>query len=395
MSWFSTVFDYIFGRQRDRAKARRSSLNASNINKNAVSKRKFETHVSYREHSVGYVLKHSPQPEPDMHLYDLNAPPSIDKQTREHLLARITKIPPMPEIWHRVQDILQQDDASASDLGQCVAQDPVLTAHMLKMCNSAAYVVPGGVEISNIRLAIARLGLDEASSIIFRALAPDLGGSEQRKKEIRHVWFHSQAIAMLSRILVEPARQVSRHDATLIGMLHDIGKLVMLHIEDEQTLKQLKELIDQGMPTLAAEQKVLAYTHIDAGMMLALHWKLPRLVRNAISFHHHPAVLKADALPQGLQYAMLSLHTSHLLLQRVLQQDFLAKAKSGIAGQTEEGRWHGSVWQSDQRTCLHETLRFVQEEMSIPLESESLYGQIEAEIKRLKLSFPDLFEAEY
>jgi len=403
VSWLSSLFDNIVGRQDDRLQTRKSPSNINNSNKKVLPKRKLETHVSYSADSVGHVLKHSPQPEPDMHLYDLNAPPAIDKKTREHLLARITEIPPMPEIWHRVQQILQQDDASASDLGQCVAQDPVLTAHILKMCNSAAYVVPGGVEISNIRLAIARLGLDEASSIIFRVLAPDLGGSEQRKREIRHVWFHSQAISMLSRILVEPARQVSRHDATLIGMLHDIGKLVMLHIEDEHTLNQLKVLIDQGMPTLAAEQKVLAYTHIDAGMMLALHWKLPALVRNAISFHHHPTVKKTESLPQGLQHTMLSLHVAHLLLQHVFQQELMAEAETAAdrteannaeVDHSEADALHDSIWQSDRRSCLHETLRFVQQEMAIPLESESLYGQIVAEIKRLKLSFPDLFESQ-
>jgi len=83
----------------------------------------------------------------------------------------------MPEIWHRVQEILQQNDASASDLGQCVDQDPVLTAQILKVCNSSAYA--GGAEISNIPLAIARLGLDETSCIIFRSLAPDLGGDDR------------------------------------------------------------------------------------------------------------------------------------------------------------------------------------------------------------------------
>jgi len=400
VSWLRSFFDNLFGRQSEPLPIEKSSKNSSKGNKTTTPKRKFDNNVPYSEESVAYVLKHSAQLKPDMHLYDLNAPPALDKTTREHLLARITKIPPMPEIWHRIQQVLQQDDASTSELGQCVAQDPVLTAHILKMCNSAAYVVPGGVEISNIRLAIARLGLDEASSIIFRVLAPDLGASEQSKREVRHVWFHSQAISILSRILVEPARQVSRHDATLIGMLHDIGKLVILHIEDEHTLDQLKALIDQGMPTLAAEQKALAYTHIDAGMMLALHWKLPALVRNAISFHHHPTVQKAECLPQDLQHTMLSLHTAHLILQHVLQQELMTEGEAAAAyieagnaetDQSEADILHDSIWLSARRSCLHETPQFVQQEMSIPLESESLYRQIVAEIKRLKLSFPDLF----
>ena len=385
MSWLSRLVDKIFGRKKGPLKSAQAASQLSRSNKVPHSKRVVDMGAGYAQNSMGHVLKHTPRPTPAMHLYDLNAPPAIASDARDHLQARITQIPPMPEIWRRVQNILQRDDASASDLGQCVAQDPVLTAHILKVCNSASYAAAGAVEISNIPLAIARLGLDEASSIIFRSLAPDLGGSEQRKKEIRHIWFHSQAIAMLSRILAEPAGKVSRHDATLIGMLHDIGKLVILHLEDEQKLKHLKALINQGKPGLIAEQETLGYTHIDAGMMLALHWRLPKLVQHSIAFHHHATVMKADRLPSDLQHAMLTLHTAHLVLQHVVHQQPVPQKKD------EEMMQERSIWHLHLRTCLHETDVFVQQEMLISLESESLYGQIEAEIERLKLSFPDLF----
>ncbi len=81
-----------------------------------------------------------------------------------------------------------------------------------------------------------------------------MGGSEQRKIEICHIWFHSQAIAMLSRILAEPSQHLSRHDAMLMEVLHDIGKLVVLHIAPEQQLSSLKIMINEGIPSLAAEQ---------------------------------------------------------------------------------------------------------------------------------------------
>jgi len=376
MSWLSGFFKTLLGRNHH-VTTPNAAPQQSRKPKRPPPQRPADPTTEYPNHSLGYVLKHSPPATPAMHAYDLNDPPALDKDARSRLQDCIHSIPPMPEIWHQVQAILQQDDASASDLGQCIAQDPVLTAQILKVCNSSAYAAAGSAEISNIPLAIARLGLDEASSIIFRCLAPDLGNNAQRKMEIRHIWFHAQAIAMLSRVLAEPARQVSRHDATLIGMLHDIGKLVILHIEPEQQLHRLQEKIDQGMPSLAAEHATLGYTHVDAGMMLALHWRLPKQVQRSISFHHHPAVMKADHLAQDIQHAMLTLHTAHLILQHHLQ--------------AEEQIVSTSIWQAHQRSCLHDTLRFAQQDMSISLESESLYAQIEADIKRLKLSFADLF----
>jgi len=377
MSWLNRLIDKIFGRQKKSFKTVQAASSLSRGNKNSPSKRVIDTNTGYSEGCLGYVLKHIPRPTPAMHLYDLNTPPAIAPDARDHLQARITQIPPMPEIWRQVQDILQRDDASASDLGQCVAQDPVLTAHILKACNSASYAAAGAAEISNIPLAIARLGLDEASSIIFRSLAPDLGGSEQRKKEIRHVWFHSQAIALLSRILAEPAGKLSRHDATLIGMLHDIGKLVILHIEDEQKLNHLKVLINQGKPGLVAEQETLGYTHIDAGMMLALHWKLPRSIHHFIYFHHHTCWHGMDSWPNDVQPAIMLVHLSHIMLSTMLTDEDMP-----------------NIWQQNMRSHVPESKKLLHRSLHLPVSDVGFYNQMEHELQRLRLQFPDLFSQE-
>ncbi len=382
MAWLRDFFAKLFTTRQAHVPPQRPLAKAKRSAKKTVARDSANIKPEYPPHTLGFMLYHCPQTMPGEYAYDLDNRPALAKQARNQLLSRINQIPPMPEIWHRVQEVLQQDDASASDLGQCVAQDPVLTARILKLCNSSAYAGSNSAEISNIPLAIARLGLDEAGSIIFRSLAPDLGGSQQRKIEIRHIWFHGQAVAMISRVLAEPSHHLSRHEATLTGMLHDIGKLVILHIETDQRLEHLKALIDAGTPSLAAEQEALGYTHIDAGMMLALHWKLPRQVQQAISFHHHPAVSRAEQLPENIRHAMVTLHVAHL----ILQQD--SQPGTQIKGQPPETV---SIWQAHQRTCLHDTLRFMQQDMLLSLESESFYAQMQADITRLKLSFPDLF----
>jgi len=385
VSWFNNLLDKLFGHKKQHIELQQTPR-ARAASTKAETHTPVEVKTACPPNTLGYVLKNSPAVSTNMHTYNLQNPPPLHKEACKQLQLNINRIPPMPEIWHRVQDILQQDDASASDLGKCIANDPVLTAKILQVCNSSIYAGASGEEVSNIPLAIARLGLDETSSIIFRSLAPDLGESEQHKMEIRHIWFHSQAIAMLSRILAEPSRHLNRHDATLMGMLHDIGKLVILHIEPEQQLGRLKAMIDKGMSSLASEQEVLGYTHIDAGRILALHWRLPKLVQQSIAFHHHPAAIKAANIPASLRHAMLTLHVAHLILQYHIESEDNAGERLN-SNQPE----NTSVWQSHQRTCLHDTLRFVQQEMLISLDRESLLRQMMVEIQRLKLSFPDIF----
>ena len=374
MSWLGDLFGKLFGIHGG------DQANAGNAR--GTKKTPCETvstssawNGTFRKHSLGDVLSHSPEFKSESPSYDLQQPPKLSSGVLKKLRAQIEQIPVMPEIWQQVQDILQQPDSSARDLGVCVAQDPILTAHILKICNSSIYAAVGSAQVSNIPLAIARLGLDEASHIIFQALAPDLGASERNKREIRALWFHCQAIAMLSRELAEPADGVSRHEVSLIGMMHDIGKLVILHIEPEPRLEALKTAIDQGVPALAAEHEILGYSHIDAGMMLALHWKLPKHVQYFMSFHHHLTACKIEAVPDDLQYSMLVLQVSHLILQHELLPD----------------PDNAMIWQHHQRTRMADTIPCIQQYLQTPLDSPSFYAQIQSDITRLKASFPDLF----
>jgi len=379
VSWLSDLFDKILRRnsgsqqQRNALKTTASPLSKPELSSIAPCNGEFNAL------SLGGVFSHSPPYSAGASAYDLQQPPKITAHVLKKLREQIKEIPAMPEIWQQVQDIVQQEDSSARDLGMCVAQDPVLTAHILKLCNSSMYASAGSADISNIPLAIARLGLDEASNIIFLALAPDLGGSQRSKLEIRSLWFHSQTIAMLSRVLAEPAGTLSRHEASLIGMMHDIGKLVILHIEPESLLDELKILIEQGTPTLAAEHKILGYTHIDAGMMLALHWQLPKHVQHFIAYHHHLTACYLDDVPEELQVSMMVLQAAHLLLQDAVV--------------AEPGHGDGMIWKQNKRTCMPDAIPFMHNHLHIPLDSASFYAQIQSDIERMKRSFPDLFEA--
>ena len=329
------------------------------------------------ERSLIWLLSHSKPPTQCHFEYDLERRPEMAVETWERLQAGIEGIPPMPEIWLEVQEILEEPDASASDLGRCIARDPILTSRILRVCNSVMYAAAGSSEVTNIPLALARLGMEEATSIIFQSLVPALGANGSRGKEVRHIWFHGQAIARLSCILAESSYRLDRHAASLVGMLHDIGKLAIVSIEPLDRLDQVKERIDQGTPALTAEFEVLGYTHIDAGIILGEHWHLPVHIQQIIAYHHHAAIFDIDRLPKELRHAMMILHLAHLLLDHFSDAD-----------REEE---LSTIWQENHRTLPHEALRFIRQEMNLSLGSQVLYGQLREEIERVKQAFPTLF----
>jgi len=296
----------------------------------------------------------------------------MKKATLQRLQHGVASIPAMPEIWHEIQHILQQEGASARDVGSCVVRDPVLTAHVLKLCNSAAFTGRAGKVVTDIPLAIARMGMAEATNVIFRSLAPDMGRSQTARNQVRLVWHHAQMISRLSGMIAEAAQQADAHEAALHGMLHDIGKLVMLHIEDVADMGALRMKLEGGADTLQAEDETFGYTHIDAGMMLALHWRLPDRVRRVLAMHHHPTGDALSLIPPDLQRAELIQHLAHLACERLLPTS---------APDAQPGVWSGAGLASAEG-CEG----MVGKLLSLPMQEASLVTLLQHEVLRAQKS---------
>jgi len=335
-----------------------------------------EAEEDMRKNTLLWAFKKISPNMPNIAPLDLISPPPIAVSTLQHLRQGITTIAPLPEIWHQIQATLSNQDAAASDLAKLVSKDPILTAHILKICNSAAYSIPGSPPVTHIALALTRLGMDAAQEVILQMLMPEIG-NKSSENDVQYLYFHAQAISLLTRMLSEYSQIVDRQSASLFGMLHDIGKLVILHIEDENKLQLLRESMVQGTPALKAEWDTLGYTHIDAGMMLALHWKLPRSIHHFIYFHHHPCWHSMDSWPNDVQPAIMLVHLSHIVLSTMLMDEDMS-----------------NIWQQNMRCHVPESKKLLHRNLHLPVSDIGFYSQMEHEIKRLRLQFPDLFTNE-
>jgi len=326
-------------------------------------------------HCLLWSFKVASEPAPDELPLDLRSPPRIERNTLDRLRTAINDIAPLPEVWHQVESMLADPGAAPYDLAKIIDQDPVLTSHILKCSNSAAYSITGNKPMTNVALAITRIGMDAAHDLILQALVPEIGDADSKSKpEVLRVWFHSQAIAHFGRILAEHAQVVDRRSASMLGLLHDIGKLIILHIEDEPTLQKIREGILEGTSSLKAEWDVLGYTHIDAGMMLALHWKLPRSIHRFIYFHHHPCWHQPDVWPMDVQPSIMLSHMAHLALQSM-------ETETDTQG----------IWTASRRTHVDGTENLLRHPLRLPLTDTRLYAQLKQEFSRLKILFPELY----
>jgi HD-like signal output (HDOD) protein len=104
------------------------------------------------------------------------------------------------------------------------------------------------------------------------------------------LWDHSISTAMIARSMAtqRDLTQNQIDEAFMAGLLHDVGKLILLDKLPEKR-QEISNILGSNVCQLwEAEQKVLGTTHAPVGAYLMGIWGLSESLFEAIAFHHCP-----------------------------------------------------------------------------------------------------------
>ncbi len=212
----------------------------------------------------------------------------------EALLARIEKIRPLPGIARRVVELVDDDAASVDKIQAEILKDQVITARLLKLCNSAYYGFPR--KIGAVSEAVVLLGFKAVRSLVLslglkEIIQAPLEGYSMAGGEL---WRHSLACALIARRIGQISGYADVERAYTAGLLHDIGKVVL----DQFVRAEFGEIAGRaGSGRIAfsqAERDILGFDHTQVGGMLLEHWRLPAPLVEAVSLHHRPGEATLD-----------------------------------------------------------------------------------------------------
>lgn len=203
----------------------------------------------------------------------------------DELIAHADALPSLPEIVHHVINSLQDDDADVDTLVHHINTDPTIVSRLLAGANASAFGLSARVD--SARQAFMVLGENRVVSIILATALIERYNQQSAEFDPRSLWRHSLGVAICARALAERL-DFSPEMAFTAGLLHDIGKLLMLTAApaDYAAARQLQQSGD--IPLAAAEVAVFGYSHAAAGSQLATVWKLPYEISEAIAAHHEP-----------------------------------------------------------------------------------------------------------
>ncbi|MFT5052100.1 MAG: putative nucleotidyltransferase with HDIG domain [Chlamydiales bacterium] len=205
------------------------------------------------------------------------------------LIRSTIKIPSLPEVVLRIQSLTRNPDTGTKEIGEVIAQDPELAAKMLKIANSAFYGLRS--PCLSAEHASSVLGMRVLKSIVSQVAIMDMfdGIESDGRFDVRDLWDHSIRTAHVCAFLHKKSTMPSEVEADelyMCGLLHDIGKMVLLTHHKSEYVNILVAADEQNIPSWSLEQQKLGYTHTDVGGVLGTHWALPDLLVNAITQHH-------------------------------------------------------------------------------------------------------------
>ena len=219
-------------------------------------------------------------------------PTKNQKRYLKRIQAYITRMPSLSTTVIKVLETCNDSHASANDLQRIISFDPVLTARVLKLINSAYYSL--GVPITSLTRAIVMLGLNTVKNLAlsFAILENLRSNGHFSVFSPDDFWTHSLCVGVIAKSLASVIGDTPQGlEAFFVaGLLHDLGK-IPLNRQFPEEYHQAWETAGKDQDTLRhCESKLLGMDHCTVGCMIAKKWRLGSTLVETLSHHHNPDV---------------------------------------------------------------------------------------------------------
>ncbi|MDB5918974.1 MAG: Histidine kinase [Massilia sp.] len=230
--------------------------------------------------------------------------------TLQQVITNVRDLPSLPLIVTELISTFGQDDVSVGELGAQVSKDQALTAKTLRLANSSFYGLQ--CKVRTIDQAIAVLGFDSVRALVTSAgIIGNFSRLDGGAFDFAAFWRHAIGTALCAKSLARLAK-CNQEFAFVSGLLHDIGRLVLVTGFPEQYGDVIAHGVANDCDMLDAERAVLRLDHAVVGRALAEHWKFPAPIQRAIGNHHAPAPADLGDIPSVVHVADAIVHALDL-----------------------------------------------------------------------------------
>ncbi|TVR50272.1 MAG: HDOD domain-containing protein [Gemmatimonadales bacterium] len=203
------------------------------------------------------------------------------------MVAGLSSLGSPPVIYRNLLAVLNRPTSRARDIAAVIGEDPGLAAGLLRLVNSSFYAFAR--RIDSVEKAVTLVGTAQVRDLALATSVISLfDGIPDEELDMTRFWKHSLACGVGARVLGARRGAANVEAYFLAGLLHDLGRLVLL-LEGRGMMREAMEMArGDGLPLHEAERRCFGFDHAQVGQHLMERWRLGPALEEAVAFHHVP-----------------------------------------------------------------------------------------------------------
>ena len=273
----------------------------------------------------------------------------LNSESLHSLISGISSLPSLPTVYQKLMKELESESSTLEKVGEIISQDPAMTAKILQIVNSAMFGLRSPVRTPD--RAASFLGIDT-----IKALALSIGvfrefdGMGMPGISIDQLMAHSLKVAMFARIIAAHEGQDSefQNNAFTAGVLHDIGKLILISSYKENFAEAMKRSRSSEIPLWQAEREVFGSDHSAVGAHLLNIWGLPQSIIEVVALHHNPGEARENEFSILTAVAAANFIHNNSVANNPLESEWIEQYLSEVGAESKLETWANACLQFEE-----------------------------------------------
>lgn len=205
--------------------------------------------------------------------------------TPQALVENVLQLICLPEIYLRLQQIIDDPLHTREQVAEILAYDPSLSARVLRIANSSYYSFPR--EIETVASAVGIIGeLDLRNLVLATSVVGSMNALNYKGVNIDEFWLHSLRCGITARLIARSVGGFNPEVMFLAGILHDLGILVIYQHDMALAAAVSRHIDEKHQLRDQAEREVLGFDHAEVGALLIEAWGLSEELSELTRCHH-------------------------------------------------------------------------------------------------------------
>jgi HD-like signal output (HDOD) protein/FixJ family two-component response regulator len=204
-------------------------------------------------------------------------------------------LPTPPLIQIQFEEMIR-DKKSLQEIANLLKKDIAISSQLIRVSNSAYY--RGMTENTTVEQAITRLGLNTTKQYVEIICNRSLYATKKKQslEWMERLWKHSLSAGLAAQFTCEAIHQKQSEELFTMGLIHDIGNLILLQIMGELDIDIGDKNMDES--DRAEMLSALSLNHRAFGAALLKKWGFSEMYQQIALFHNDPQ--NADPITREL-----------------------------------------------------------------------------------------------